>query len=294
MNSIKIGINNKTNLTLQLEKKYDVTYYKKATLLSKLLLRENKYPDIYFHKGFLSSEAVSLIENSKIVIVTSNNIRKEIIGKIPNIDISKIHVLYPYLIEKSRYDKSIKKEFKKKHDIDKESKIIFFRGKDLYKSGMDVVSDMISRMYKENFTLIIESTPKQIAPLRLQLEKSELQFKYILLENYENIEELFISADIFILPTKQKYFSMDVLKAMYYRNAVFVMESNHSSEIIDTFSLIQSSEDRSVSFKVDSLLINKNELKKIQKENQKIAQKHSLEKSLEKISEIIKDSLTFN
>lgn len=294
MNSIKIGINNKTNLTLQLEKKYDVTYYKKATLLSKLLLRENKYPDIYFHKGFLSSEAVSLIENSKIVIVTSNNIRKEIIGKIPNIDISKIHVLYPYLIEKSRYDKSIKKEFKKKHDIDKESKIIFFRGKDLYKSGMDVVSDMISRMYKENFTLIIESTPKQIAPLRLQLEKSELQFKYILLENYENIEELFISADIFILPTKQKYFSMDVLKAMYYRNAVFVMESNHSSEIIDTFSLIQSSEDRSVSFKVDSLLINKDELKKIQKENQKIAQKHTLEKSLEKISEIIKDSLTFN
>jgi len=293
MNSIKIGIKHKTNLTLQLEKKYDVTYYEKPSFFSKLLLQQKKYPDIYFHKGFLSSNAVELIENSKVVIVTSNSVKKEIIEKLSNIDILKIHVMYPYLLEKCEYDKLIKKEFKKNYNIDKESKIIFFRGKDLSKNGLDSVFDMISRMYKDNFTLVIESNSKQIKPLKSQMEKSEIKFRYLLLEDYNKLEKLFIASDIFILPTMQKYFSLDILKAMYYRNAVFIMESNHSSEIIDTFSLIQSSDDRSVSFKVDSLLINKEELKKIQKQNQEIARNHSLEKSIEKISIIIKDSFDF-
>jgi len=290
MNSIKIAIKNKTNLTLQLEKKYDVTYYEKPTFFSKILLKKNTNPDIYFHKGFLSSEAVGLIESAQIVIVSSNSVKKEIIDKVSNIDIEKLHVQYPYFMNKIEYDKLIKKEFKKKNNIKKDSKILFFRGRDLSKNGLDTVFDIISRMYKDNFTLIIESGSKQIMPLKLQMERSEVKFNYILLEDYENIDELFIASDILILPTQQKYFSLDVLKAMYYRNAVFLMESNHASEIIDTFSLIQSSEDRSVSFKVDSLLINKDELKKIQKENQVIAQNLSLEKNVEEIVQIITNS----
>jgi len=293
MNSIKIGIKNKTNLTLQLEKKYDVTYYEKPSFLSKLLLKENKYPDIYFHKGFLSSEAVSMIENSTIVIVTSQKVQKEILDKIPNIDISKINVLTPYLYVKNKYTKEIKEQFRKKHTIEKKSKIIFFRGKDVERNGLSVVFDVISRMYKDNFTLIIESSVNQIRPLKLKMERSETKFNYILLENYKNIDEVFMASDIFILPTQQKYFSNDVLRAMYYRNAVFLMESNYASEIIDAFSLIQSAEDRSVSFKVDSLLINKDELKKIQKENQKIATMHSLDNNIEKIEEIIKNNFDF-
>lgn len=290
MNSINIAIKNKTNLTLQLEKKYDVTYHEKPNFLSKLLLKKKTNPDICFHKGFLSSEAVALIESSKIVIVSSNSVKKEIINKVSNIDIEKLHVRYPYFINKIEYDKSIKKEFKRKNNIKKDSKILFFRGNDLSKNGLETVFDVISRMYKENFTLVIESGSKQIVPLKLKMEKLEVKFNYLLLEDYENVDELFIASDIFILPTQQKYFSLDVLKAMYYRNAVFLMESNHGSEIIDTFALIQTSADRSVSFKVDSLLINKDELKKIQKENQKIAQNLSLEKNIEELVHIITNS----
>ena len=74
---------------------------------------------------------------------------------------------------------------------------------------------------------------------------------------------------------------------MYYRNAVFLTEVNYAAELIDIFSLIHGNEDRSVSFKVDSLLINKDELKKIQKENQKIAQMQSLENKVAEMTEII-------
>ena len=166
MNSIKIGIKNRTNLTAQLEKKYNVTYYEKATFLSKILLRENKYPDIYFHKGPLTADAVSQIENSKLVIVNAQNVKNEIRNKISNIDIDKVTVLYPYYYSTIDFDKKMKKAFKEKHQIESKSKIIFFRGNDLAKSGLATIMDILSRMYKENYTLIIESTSKQIVPLR--------------------------------------------------------------------------------------------------------------------------------
>lgn len=292
MNSITIAINAKTNLSIQLEKKFDIKYYKKPSFFKKIFSLKQSYPDIYFHRGFLSREAVALIEKAKVVIVNSNSVKSEIIQKLSHIEEEKITVLTPYFYSKIAYDASIKKAFKKKYEIDKKSKIILFRAKDLEKSGLETVFDMISRMYKENFTLVIESSAKQINPLKLKMKRSEIKFKYILLEEYKNIDELFIASDIFILPTKQKYFAHDVLRAMYYRNAVFLTETNYAAELIDTFSLIHGSDDTSISFKVDSLLINKDELKKIQKENQKIANTQSLENSVEKISDII--SKTFD
>ena len=294
MNSIKIATRTKTNLTLRLEQLYDISYYTKPTFLKQLLSTKIEYPEIYFHKGFLNADALNLIENSKLVFVSSSRVQKEILQKIDAINRDKVHVMLPYYYTKKAYDKEIKKKFKTKHNIVSKSKILLITAKDLQKSGLAVVFDVISRMYQENFTLIIESNSKQIAPLRRQLERSKAPFQYILFENYENKEELFMAADIFILPTTQKYFSMDVLRAMYYKNAVFVMEENDASEIIDVFSLIQSDADRSVSFKVDSLLINKEELKKIQKENQKVAQQYTLERSLEKTVQIIEEFLTFN
>jgi len=287
MNSITIEIKNKTNLTLKLEKEYNVTYYKKPTLFSKLLLKEKEYPDIYFHKGFITSEAIQFIENAKITIVSSLNIKCEIIDKIPTIDESKIHIQYPYIIKKIKYEQSVKEEFKKKNNIDKNSKIIFFRGNDLNKAGIDVVLDVLDRMYAENFTLIIESSKKQIMPIELKIKRLKVNYSYILFEDYKNIDELFTASDIFLLPTSQKYFNLDVLKAMHYENVVFLMQTNHASEIIDTFSLIQSIEDRSVSFKIDSLLSNKDELKKIQEENVNIADTITFENNFLKITKIM-------
>jgi len=287
MNSITIALNAKTNLSIQLEKKFDIQYYKKPSFLKKIFSFNQSYPDIYFHRGFLSREAVSLIEKAKVVILNSNSVKNEIIQKLSHIEADKLSVVSPYFYSKIEYDGSIKKVFRKKYEIEKKSKIILFRAKDLDKSGLETVFETVSRMYKENFTLVIESSSKQINPLKLRMERSEIKFKYILLEEYPNIDELFIASDIFILPTKQKYFAYDVLRAMYYRNAVFLTQSNYASELIDTFSLIHGNDDTSISFKIDSLLINKDELKKIQKENQEIAQMQSLENKVAKMTEII-------
>ena len=290
MKSIKIAIKNKTNLTLQLEKEYDISYYEKPTFLSKIFFKQVKYPDIYFHKGFITKEAANFIQNSQLIIVDSNAQKHEIMQKFSFLDHQKIKIVYPYNYSKIDYEKNIKKEFKKKHNINKKSKIIFFRARDLEKGGLTYLFETISRLYQENFLLLIESNSKQITPLQLQMERANVNYKYLLIEDYNNIDELFIASDIFLLPTQQKYFAFDILRAMRYKNAVFVMEQNHAAELVDVFSIIQNDTDKSTSFKLDSLLMNKNELKNIQKENQKKVTEYTLEKSIAQITKIIDET----
>lgn len=290
MISIKIAIKNKTNLTLQLEKKYNITYYEKPTLLSKIFFQKEKYPDIYFHKGFITKEAANLIQNSQLVIVDSNAQKHEIMQQFSFLDHQKIKTIYPYTYSKIEYDKNIKKEFKKIHNIDKKAKIIFFRASDLDKGGLNYLFETLSRMYQKNFVLIIESNEKQIMPLKIKMERANLSYSYLLFADYKNIDELFIASDIFIMPTEKKYFSFDILRAMSYKNAVFIMEQNHAAELVDIFSIIQSDTDKSTSFKVDSLIINKDELKNIQKENQNKVAKYTLNQSIQEITNIIDET----
>lgn len=291
MNSIKIAIKNKTKITQRVEKLYDVTYYKKPSLLSKLTFKSTQYPDIYFHQGIINDEALNMIENSKKTIVNSNGIKLKIMDRLSALNKDKIEVVYPYVNNTMGYDKDLKKEFKEKFDIDKKTKMIFFQGKDLALSGIKSLLEIFENMHKTNFVVLIESTSKEIQKLKLQVNRTKLPYKVIFFEDYKDIDELFIVSDIFILPTQLKLFSQSVLKAMYYKNAVFLMSSNYAAELIDTFSLIQDEYDRSTPFKVDALLINNDELKKIQKENHQKSLEFGFESRYELVESIIKTQL---
>jgi hypothetical protein len=290
MNSITISTRNKTNLTQKLETVFDIQYYKKPSIFQKLIFKKPKKVDIYFHRGLFNSEAIFLINEAKVVILNSEGVKFELLKRLPGIDQSKLHIVYPYILTKTLYDKNIKKEFKEKYNINKKNKILFFRAKDVNKGGVVFLLDMINQMYQENFTLVIESSAKQIAPLEFQINRTKLKYQIILLKDYENIDHLFISSDIFILPTQQTYFATDVLKAMYFKNAIFLMQSNYAIKLLDTFSRIEANEDRSISFKVDSLLINKDELKSIQKTNHKRSLEFTFDNCFTKVSKIIKDN----
>ena len=288
MKSIKIAIKNKTKVTQRLEQLYDVTYFNKPSLLSKLTFRQIQYPDIYFHQGIINDTALNMIENSKKTIVNANGIKLQIMKKLSAINSDKIEIVYPYVNNSIPYTKELKKEFKEKFDIDKKTKMIFFQGKDLVLSGIKSLLEIFEHMHKTNFVLMIESGSKEIEKLKFQINRAKLSYKVLFFEDYKDIDELFIVSDIFILPTQLKLFSPSVLKAMYYKNAVFVMSTNYSAELIDTFSLIKDDNDRSTPFKVDALLTNNDELKKIQKENQKKSLEFEFESRYEIIENIIK------
>ena len=290
MEKLHIAINTKTKVITQLEKKFEITYYKEQAFLEKLLLKEKKYPDIYFHQGSVNTKALDIIEHSKVTIVNSNALKEQICEKRTYIKASKIFVIYPYINTQLKYSKQLKKEFRKKYEIEKEQRIIFFTGKNIILSGLEKFLEIIHSLERDNYKIVIETNTQEKQKIQERVNHYKLDNKTIILENYTNIDELFIAADMFILPTKQKLFALNVLKAMYFKNAVFVSSDNASSEIIDSFSLILGEKDRNTPFKVDALLGNKEELKKIQKENYQVVKNIKFDTYMEELEYIISDN----
>lgn len=289
MKKLHIAINTKTKVTAQLEKKFDISYYTEQTLLEKLLFKEKKYPDIYIHQGSMLTKALDMVEHSKITIVNSNALKEQICKKRTYLHADKIFVIYPYINTQLQYDKQLKKEFRKKYEIEKEQRILFFTGKNLIASGLEKFLETVAHLERENYKIVIATNTQEKQKLQERLLHYELDNETIVLENYHNIDELFIISDIFILPTKQKLFAMNVLKAMYFKNAVFISSDNSASEIIDSFSLIIGQKDQNLKFKVDALLGNKQELKKIQKENYQVVKNIQFNSYIEELEDIIND-----
>ncbi|MEA3315063.1 MAG: glycosyltransferase [Campylobacterota bacterium] len=287
MKKLNIAIKNKTKLTQELEKLYDISYYKELGFFSKIFEKEIE-PDIYFHQGVLNEYAYKMIEKSDLVIVNAKQIKAQIIQKYPELPLGKVIVLYPYYNAKLEYSKEIKTKFREHFELEKNDRVILFQAKNLNKSGIEHFFEILESLRNENFIVLVESTAKEIQRLKPKINKKELPFKVRYFEDYDQIDELFIFADIFILPTELKLFAQSVLKAIYFKNAVFITQTNYSAEFIDTFSRITDSNDRSIPFKVDALLANKDELKKIQKENHQKSLNYSLESRVEKVDSIIK------
>jgi len=290
MEKIHIAINTKTKVLKELEKKFELTYFQEQTFFEKLLLKEKKYADIYFHQGSINTKALDMTEHSKITIVNSNSMKEKISEKRPYIKENKIFVLYPYINTQIKYDKQIKRDFRKKYEIKKEQRIIYFTGKDLITSGLENFLITIINLENKNYKILIDTNTQQVEKLKERLKHFKLDKQTIILENYTNSDKLFIVSDIFIFPTKQKLFASSVLKAMFLKNAVFVSRDNGASEIIDSFSLIFGQNDKTLSFKVDAILGNKEELKKIQKENYQVVKNMTLTNYIGELESIIEDN----
>jgi hypothetical protein len=288
--SITIFIKNKTNLMVQLEKLYYITYYKPQSFLKSLFTPAINL-DIYFHQGSLTPDAIDLIQKAKIVIVNAIGIKKEIASKIPSVNLDKIEVIYPYIVASQQYEKEKKIMLKEKFNIKKEQCILFFTAKDLNTSGISYLIKILNNIHDTNIKLIVESSKPQIDKLRLQLNRMKLEYEVELLSDYDKKDELFILSDFFVYPTKQKLFIPNVLKAMYYRNIVFIPKHNYTAEVLDPFSVMHSLEDPSTSYKIDSLLSSKKELKQIQKQNEKLVTKFTLINNLKMINYIINKKL---
>ncbi|APW66128.1 hypothetical protein LPB137_09810 [Poseidonibacter parvus] len=286
MTKTSIYYKNKTNLIKELEKDERIFVLKKQTLLKKLSFAKKEYADIYFHSGTLDEEAILNIKNSKKTIVNSKLLKKEILEKT---DISKenIKVIYPSINMSYKKPKQIKEELCKKYDIDSTPKIIYFTANNLKTSGVKEFFDIIVTLRSMNKQIIVSSDKNQINALKFLISKYNFGDEVLLLEDYEKPNDLFLAADIFILPTYNKSFATNILKAMYCKCAVLSTTTNYASELIDVFATMENPSDPNTSFKVDALLSREEDLKLIQKENRKIAKKYELSKNLNKLNTII-------
>ncbi len=275
----------KTALIDKLLEQENFQELKKTSLFSKVLGKK-EFADIYFHSGSFDKEAIENIKNAKKVFVNSQTAHHELLKNLQE-NIEKVEVLYPSIDIEYKKPKEIKEEFCQEQNLDSKKKIIFFTGKNLKSSGVKEFISIVLQLASNNFIAIIEGDKKQITSLKFQLSKINIEGKILLLEEYKNRDDLFLVSDIFILPTHSKSFASNILKAMFCKCAVFVTATNPAKELVDVFSMMESPDDRSMQFKVNALLENKNDLKLIKKQNRKIAQEYTLEKALERVNRVI-------
>lgn len=275
----------------ELKKQKNIEVLKKSSFL-KNLFGKKKYANVYFHSGNLDKKAILNIKNSELSIVNSNSIKTKILEKM-KINTQKIDVIYPSINAKSEtFEKQqeIKDNFFKEFNIELNTRLIFFTAKNFKTSGIKEFLDICLDLNYKNIKLIIAGDKKQIINLQFLLSKyKKFENKIILLEDYKNINELFLISDIFLLPTHNKTFSLNILKAMFYENVVFLSAKNDASEVIDTFATLCSPTDITTAFKIDAILNSNKELKKIKEENNKIAQKYGIEVNLSKINKILEN-----
>lgn len=281
-----ISYKTKTNLIKELEKQNDIKVLEEKKLLKKLTsFSKKKYADIYFHSGTIDNQTIEEASNSKKTIVNSKTLKEEFISK--GINKSKIEVIYPSITTNFEKTKEIKKRVCKELEIDSKKNIILFNAKNIKSSGVKEFIENIFSLNQTNFMAIIAADSKQIYNLKFVLSKLNYQDKIVLVEDYKNIDDLYLAADIFLLPTHNKNFATNVLKAMYCKTAVFTTYFNHVKELVDVFSTMEVPNDASTPFKVDALLMNKDELKNIKKQNRKIAKEYTLSKNIQRVNQII-------
>ena len=288
MNKTTIFYKTKNILIEKLEKQSNIEVLKERNFFAKIFSAK-KIPDIYFHSGSLDDDSKENILNSKITIVNSFAAMNEIIAR-TKISHEKIKVIYPSIEVEYKDPKEIKVKICEELQIDNESKIIFFTAKNIKSSGVKEFLDICSSLNYQNFKVIIAGNNKQIYNLRFQIPKyPNLENRLILLEDYKNIDELFLAADIFILPTYNKSFSSNILKAMFCECVVFVTIENDVREVVDVFASMDSSTDQSIAFKIDAILLSEQDFNQIKKQNRELAFEFTLENNLAKINHIIEN-----
>ncbi|QNM90705.1 glycosyltransferase family 4 protein [Aliarcobacter cryaerophilus] len=265
----------------------DIKILKKPSFITKLFSKK-RYPDIYFHSGELDENSIEFIKNSKFVVTNSFSNLNLILAK-TKISHEKIKVIYPSVDIKYQKPKELKEKYKDRFSLTENTKIIFFTAKNFKTSGIKEFLQIVSNLSFIDFKVIIAGTKQQLAALEFTLPKySKLEPKIILLdESKEKLDELYLISDVFLLPSYNKNIASSVIKAMFCKCVVFSTMNNDAKEIIDVYATMENPNDPSTSFKIDAILFDENELKKIKKQNRNIALEMSLDKNIEKFNDIL-------
>ena len=270
-----------------LKHRKDIKIIKKPSFLTKLFSKK-RYPDIYFHSGELDENSIDFIKNSKFVVTNSFSNLNLILAK-TKISHEKIKVIYPSVDIKYQKPKELKEKYKDRFSLTQNTKIIFFTAKNFKTSGVKEFLQIVSNLSFIDFKVIIAGTKQQLAALEFTLPKySKLEPKIILLdESKENLDELYLISDVFLLPSYNKNIASSVIKAMFCKCVVFSTMNNDAKEILDVYATMENPNDPSTAFKIDAILFDENELKKIKKQNREIALEMSLDKNIDKFNDIL-------
>lgn len=281
---MKIYYKKETSLTTYVKSIKETTLYKEAGWLEKIGFKSVKYPDIYFHTGVLNYFSNNLIKNSKCTIVNSSILKDSIVQTL-GVDKDNIQVIYPAVDVEKFKKKELKEFFYKQYNIDNDKRIIYFTAKNYKKSGFDSFCNIITKLESENYKVVISTDDeKELIYAKDLLKQHELLDDTLIVDN-----EIFGVADVFVLPTSYKNFSINILKAMANKCVAFVPQTNYAVELVDVFSVMKEENDLNTAYKIDMVLRVPDELKKIQKENYSVGKRITTAYQHSKLDKILKE-----
>jgi hypothetical protein len=265
-----------------LKKQVQCSKFKSAGMFEKIGFSAIKYPDIYFHTGTLNKHAKTMIENSKVTIVNSTILKDELESTL-SVPTNAIEVILP-ISDVEKYKKADrKKPFYKEHKIDTKHKIVYFNAIDFKRNGFESFCDIVSKIESTNYKTVITCTiDKELVYAKQVLGNFGLENDVIITD-----KEIFDIADIYVQPTINKNFSMNVIKAISNKCVAFIPENNFAVEVLDVFAIMDSTTDSNTAYKIDMLLRVPDELKKIRKENFAIGKKLNTSYLQSKLDKII-------
>lgn len=285
MKTITIDYEKETLLIKRLQDENFIQVLKKNSKLTSFFMKK-AYAEVYFFSSFDAPDLEQKLHNAKKIVVNSKEMNYQLITKFPDCD-KKVEIFYPCIENKAFKQKESKKYICEKYNIQEDCKIVLFTAKNFKNNGAKEFFDIASKLNYKNKKVIISGSSEQIRLLKFQIAKKSFTNEILFLEDFDNLDLLFSACDIFVLPTYVKGFCVNVIKAMYYKSAVFVSSNTSSKEVVDVFSRMNSPTDGTTPFKIDALLGRIDDLKQIKKDNHKEATNYLIEHQIVKLLEFI-------
>lgn len=218
------------NIVRKYAKKYDVPYILQARGSVLPFFQKQQIKKFYdFIWGY------NLLNDAKAVVALTTDESKQYQKMGVNLD--KISII-PNGIDSSSYDVVEKGNFRLKHGIKREEKIILYLGRIDPIKGIDLLIESISKLSYSlnNFKLVIAGPHTNYqSSLENMVRTLNIEDKVLFTGPLYDIEkfEAYSDADVYVLPSSYDAFPNTILEALLYETPVIVTKGCSINQIID-------------------------------------------------------------
>ena len=229
-------------------------------------------------------------QRAECIIANSKMIKQQITDTY-GINSKKIKVVYNGVNPKKiNYEKSFAK-ISGEFVIKKNQPILLYVGSGFKRKGVEEFLQVVARLKSSNIQAFVLGKEKNIKYYQDLAKELNIERQVFFTGPREDVDDFYAISDIFLFPTHYEPFSNVILEAMNFENVVFTTRQNGANEILDDEFVMDNPKDFSVVQKIDSLLLNKDRLRLVQKNNRKASKSFSIEKNLSETLKVIDEAI---
>jgi len=161
---------------------------------------------------------------------------------------------------------------------------LLYVGSGFKRKGVKEALDIVAKL-KGDFKFFVIGKEKNMDFYKNYAKYVGIEKKVIFTGPRSDVDKFYSMADIFIFPTKYEPFGSVIIEALNFENVVFTTDTCGGGEILPSEWII----DENTYKKIQYLLDNPDELKKLQKKAKEISKDFSIEKNVEKTLRVISE-----